>query len=518
MQAEPTAASRMPGAAAPAGWVELTPEVARHAGAAPSGRRLLVGLVAAAVLVVLAVVAVGVVVARQLAENEAVHDAARSAELLGDVIVEPALSDALLAGDPAAVAALDELVASRVIGDAVVRVKIWNADGTILYSDEPRLIGERFGLDGEELEVLEEGGVEAEVSDLGAPENRFERGQGALLEAYHGVTVPGGETLLFEAYFRYDQVSVRTGELWTAFSLLSAGSVLALLVLLLPLVRRLVRFVQDARRHREAALQQALDASSAERRRIAARLHDGAIQDLTASSLALAAGASAARRAGDTALAEEFTGAAGTLRASVSGLRSLLVDMYPPGLSAAGIRTALDDLATAVGGRGVPVMVVETPHRELGADEARLVFRVVRECLANVVRHAHATSATVTVRAGDDGAGAGGGGAGRGGGAGTGGGGGTGAGGRSVVVEISDDGRGFDPARLGRPEAGHVGVPLVVDAVATAGASLAVLTAPGSGTRWRLTLPVEAGVRTTPRRPAAPAPASASASTDGRMP
>ncbi|WP_440710752.1 sensor histidine kinase [Herbiconiux sp. YIM B11900] len=445
-------------------WIDLTAAQARRSARVepPSRRGLFTRLIAAAVLVVLVVVAVGVFVARQLADREAVHDAARSAELLGDVIVEPALSDALLDGDTAARALLDELVRTRVLGESVVRVKIWDAEGRILYSDEPRLIGETFGLDEEELRVLASNGVEAEVSDLGAPENRYETGQGELLEAYHAVTSPSGRAVLFEAYFRYDQVSVRTGELWGAFSLLAVGSVLALLVLLLPLGRRLVVYLRDVRAHREAVLQHALDASSDERRRIAGRLHDGAIQDLTAGALALHGGAARAQRSGDTALATELDEAARTLRANVGGLRSLLVDVYPPSLTAAGIRSALDDLADAVRGRGVGVRIVDDGIPELTPDEARLVFRVVRECLANTVRHAKAAEAVVTLGpVQPDG---------------------------SVPVGIADDGRGFEPEGIERPESGHLGIPLIVEAAAASGARLLVRSEPGRGTDWRLVL------------------------------
>lgn len=448
-------------------WLTLTEPAAggRPRGAAPTRRALVVRLVAAAALVVFVVVAVGVLVARRLAEDEAVNDAARSAELLADVVVEPALGAGLL-DEEAERRAFDELIRDRVIGDDVVRVKIWDADGTILYSDEPRLIGETFGLDDEELEVLTDGGVDSEVSDLSAPENRFERGRGTLLEAYHSVTAADGEKLLFEAYFPYDRVSARTSELWTAFSLLSAGSVIALIVLLAPVGRRLFVLVRRAQSEREAMLLHAVDASASERMRIAGRLHDGAIQDLTASILALRSAASSARATGDAALAGRLDDATATLRANLGGLRTLLVDLYPPSLTAAGIRPALDDLATAVRGRGVEVRVVEGQHRALDPDEARLVFRVVREVLANVVKHARATEATVELTSSRGHSRS-----------------------ESVVVEIRDDGRGFDPGLLHSPASGHVGIPLLVDAVQGAGAGLSIATAPGAGTSWRLELP-----------------------------
>ena len=443
-------------------WVTLTRPGEPRPDAAPSRRRLLFGLVAAAIVVVLVVVGVGVLVARQLAEREAAHDAARTAELLGDVLIEPALSDSLLDGDPAALAELDEVVRNRVLGGAVLRVKLWDASGTIVYSDEPRLIGERFGLDDEELEVLGNGGVEAEVSDVAAPENRYERGRGELLEAYHAVATSSGRTVLFEAYFRYDEVAARTGELWTASSLLSVGSVFALIVLLLPLGRRLFVHLRAAQRQRETLLHQALDASADERRRIAARLHDGTIQELTGSALLLSAAAAEARRSGASEAASALEDASRSVRGNVGALRTLLVDVYPPGLASAGLVSALDDLAAAVRTRGLRVDV--RADEPLGLDPAgeRLAFRVVRELLANAVRHAGAT--VISVRASADG--------------------------REAVLEVADDGSGFDAGLLARDRPGHFGTRLLIDAAEEAGAELAVATAPGSGTRWRLRIPL----------------------------
>ena len=65
-----------------------------------------------------------------------------------------------------------------------MRVKLWSRDGTILYSDEPALIGQRFELGEDERELFATGGAEAELSDLAEPENRYERQEGKLLEAH----------------------------------------------------------------------------------------------------------------------------------------------------------------------------------------------------------------------------------------------------------------------------------------------------------------------------------------------
>ena len=89
----------------------------------------------------------------------------------------------------------------------MLRIKIWAADGTILYSDQTELIGSRYPLDEDELDILEDGGTDAELSDLSGPENRFERELGVgLLEVYTRIYSPEGQPLLFEAYYSIDEV------------------------------------------------------------------------------------------------------------------------------------------------------------------------------------------------------------------------------------------------------------------------------------------------------------------------
>ena len=62
--------------------------------------------------------------------------------------------------------------------------------------------------------------------------------------------------------------------------------------------------------------------------------------------------------------------------------------------------------------------------------------------------------------------------------------------GQSTVLEITDDGTGFDPAPiLGDPADGHFGLRILTDVVADAGAGLLLATAPGAGCQWRLEVP-----------------------------
>src|SRR5919199_6750397 len=87
-----------------------------------------------AVVVLLGVV--GVELLRRTGTREAIRNAKETTRLAGRGIVQPAVTDALLRGDPRALARVDRVVRRDVLRDPSVRVKIWTGDGRIVYSDE----------------------------------------------------------------------------------------------------------------------------------------------------------------------------------------------------------------------------------------------------------------------------------------------------------------------------------------------------------------------------------------------
>ena len=134
----------------------------------------------AAIMAVALVGAVSAYLLNKAGEDEAIRDAKRVTELAGRGIVEPELSRALLAGDPAAVRRLDAIVGERILShDGVVRVKIWKRDGKIIYSDEPRLIGDTYTLGADDLASLSNGNTEAETTDLASPRTASSGGEGS---------------------------------------------------------------------------------------------------------------------------------------------------------------------------------------------------------------------------------------------------------------------------------------------------------------------------------------------------
>jgi two-component system NarL family sensor kinase len=430
-------------------------------------RRIVVQAVVATLVVFLVVAVAGTIAARRASERESVNDALQITGLLASVVVQPTLEDTLLSADPTIAAAarerLDAVIRTRVLGGAVVRVKLWTEDGRIVYSDEPRLVGETFPLGAEEQEAIRTPTTVAEVSDLGLPENRFEASQGKLLEVYRPVWTPGHTPLLFETYSRYDVVTTRSGQLWRGFAGITLSSLLLLLVALVPLMWALVTRVRRSQRQRDVLRDRAASASEQERRRIAATLHDGVVQELAGVSFVVAGAADRARLAGEEQVAEQLHDAATTVRGSIGGLRSLLVDIYPATLRDAGLSTALADLGGTLRSRGIAVHLDLPDDVDLPPETEALVFRVAREVLRNAARHSGATMVTVYLRQVEG----------------------------VLLLDISDDGVGFDAAAvLAEPPEGHLGIRLLADAAAEAGAQLSVAAEPGRGTRWRLEVPL----------------------------
>jgi signal transduction histidine kinase len=431
-----------------------------------SVRREVVRFALPGVIALVVVVAATLWLARSIATDEARRDAEAAALTIARTAISPNLADGLAEGDPDAVARLDEVVREQVLVDPVVTVRLWNREGVVVYSDKPDLIGDRYDLDEDDLAVLERGGTEAGISDLSKPENRYEQGFGELLEVYTQVRTPNGEPLLFELYQRQSSIDSDAGRIFRSLVPVLVGSLVVLMAVQLTLALRMARRLEQGQRDRERLLQQALDASEVERRRIAADLHDGVVQDLAGVGFTLAALADQAEADGpDDGRAGRLAASAGTVRRSVRALRSLLVEIYPPNLADAGLDRALNDLVSSTNGWS-EVSVTVDPDLALTADREVVVYRVAREALQNVRKHAAADRVRVTLA-------------------------GTGAG--AALLTVADDGRGFTPDRdpdgATRSPEGHVGLRLMGDVAREVGGGLAITSAPGEGTVVRFEVP-----------------------------
>ena len=391
----------------------------------------------------------------RISRSEAIRDAKQESRLAGEGIVMPAITDRVRTKDPANLAAIDAVVRGHVLSDSIVRVKIWDRTGTIVYSDEPRLIGSRYPLGADETHTLLRGGVTADISDLRRPENRFERDQKKLLEVYLPVKTPGGEPLLFEAYLRYTSISASARRIWLAFGPAILAALILLELVQVPLALRYSRRLREAQEERERLLQRALEASDMERRRIAHDLHDGAVQSLAGVSFSLAA---AAAQTDDPALADVLTEGAAATRQSVRELRTLLVDIYPPDLHRAGLAAALSDLLATLSARGIEASADVPAGLGLPPEVEELLFRVAQEALRNALDHSEARRVDLVVSDG-----------------------------RLATLTVTDDGKGFDPATTGERS---FGLRLIGDLVHDAGGTLTVVSSPGHGTTVSAEVPL----------------------------
>jgi two-component system, NarL family, sensor kinase len=382
--------------------------------------------------------------------REAERDTREQVIVEGRLVQAAGLGDGVLTGDARALARLDAVVRAQVLGGSIVRVKVWTRDGTILYSDEPRLIGSRFALGEEEAELFEAGGSDAELSDLGEPENRYERAEGKLLEAHTPIRTPNGTQVLFETYQRFSAVSASASRLLRTFAPPIIGGLLVLLAVQVPLAYAVARRQQRQHEERERLLGRAIEASENERRRIAADLHDGVVQDLAGVAFGLAPLAAKV----DDGDRQVLDASVQRLRQGVRDLRTLLVEIHPPRLETAGLHAALDDLLSPLRATGMDTVLEVEP----GGRHDPLVYRVAREALRNVVEHAQAGRVEVHVT--------------------------------PTRLRVRDDGRGFDAAERARRIAeGHVGLRLTEDLVREAGGRLEVSSAPGEGTTVTMELP-----------------------------
>jgi signal transduction histidine kinase len=201
----------------------------------------------------------------------------------------------------------------------------------------------------------------------------------------------------------------------------------------------------------EGSRARVIEAGRAERKRLERNLHDGTQQRLIVVSMELAA---LERRLDDPDARARVQRARGEVTASLGELREVASGLYPAVLSLHGLPAALTSLARRA---AVPVKVELRLDTRLPEAIEVVVYYVVSESLANIGKHAHATSATVAVAL-DAG---------------------------YVSMEINDDGVGGADLNRGS------GLRGLADRLDSVGGELRVDASPAGGTRVRAIMPAD---------------------------
>ena len=219
------------------------------------------------------------------------------------------------------------------------------------------------------------------------------------------------------------------------------------------------RMLSRLEQQRAASAGAVLEAQESERGRIARDLHDEVNQSLTGILLRLEATTAEA----PPALREELAATQALAAQAMQELLRLARELRPAALDDHGLdaalRTQVEGFAAHTGTD--VALTLDAPGSLLAEEHQLVVYRVVQESLSNVVQHANAGRVGVALSRDAEG---------------------------QVVVEISDDGRGFAPA-----QARGYGLTGMRERARLAGGRVDVRSRAGAGTTVALHLPVRSG-------------------------
>jgi signal transduction histidine kinase len=217
-------------------------------------------------------------------------------------------------------------------------------------------------------------------------------------------------------------------------------------------------------REREEAraqlLRKVISAQEDERKRIARELHDETSQGLAVLAMGIEA-AQDALRGGKTPRLDEVKAVA--VR-TLEDVHRLILDLRPSVLDDLGLLSAIRWYADRhLVTRGISVRYEFGELRRLAPEIETALFRMCQEAMTNVARHAQATAVLIQV----------------------------GVEGDEVVIDIEDDGKGFDPRaaaeREGRRPWGLMGIGERAEIL---GGTARIDSAPGQGTRVAVRIPL----------------------------
>src|SRR3954454_24920205 len=226
---------------------------------------------------------------------------------------------------------------------------------------------------------------------------------------------------------------------------------------------RMMRRLEAERRRAGSA---ALHAQEEERARVARDLHDEVNQSLTGLLLRL----EAAREGAPPELEGELAETKALANQAMTELLSLARQLRPTALDDLGLAAAIEGQVDRLGGEIATSLDVEGDFSDLGGDAQLVVYRVAQEALSNAARHSGAKRVEVRLRRtpiSESGS--------------------SSAEGGGVLLEVSDDGRGFafDESERG------LGIGGMRERALLIGTELTIESRPDHGTTVRLTVPGE---------------------------
>lgn len=200
-----------------------------------------------------------------------------------------------------------------------------------------------------------------------------------------------------------------------------------------------------------------------ERERIGMDLHDGVIQSIYSVGLHLE-DCSDRLPANAQDVKPNIEQAIDDLNKVIKDIRSYIFDLRPQLSSVDDLPQALSQLVEhfRVNTLTSTSLAIDSALQAPGGQaEAMALFHVAQEALNNVAKHAKASSVSISLRSGNG----------------------------AMILEVSDNGVGFDPVSSGDYAGAHHGMRNMRDRACSAGGVLEYESSPGNGTTVRLTVP-----------------------------
>jgi signal transduction histidine kinase len=418
-------------------------------------------------LLLVALVGVVAVVASRIAVEEAVHDATAGTRGLADALAAPLVDERVRAGDSVAIEKLGRVLENRMRTGSITHIVVYDEGGRVLWSEDEDLRSQTVELTSDVRALFGTRDVLVEDPDRSPWSQHAESEQ---IKVYAGALDADGAPFVLEAHHPSAPIDDDRAFILQSLVPIILGTLLLFLLGTLPLAIGLARRVDRAAASRSALLGQSLEALQADRHRLAQRLHDGVVQDLSAAGYTLAVLAEPGPGSDPLpqSVQETVRRLRDLMRDDIAQLRTLVTDLFPDELEDGNLIAAIKAVQSRSGERfGLDVRLEELAGLDdLDETTSALVFRVVREGLANVGRHAGAVTATVSVRRVGE------------------------SDGELVVVAVADDGAGLSDSALRSVRDGHVGLRLLARQVESRGGHLHLSDAEGGGAVLTATIPV----------------------------
>jgi len=224
--------------------------------------------------------------------------------------------------------------------------------------------------------------------------------------------------------------------------------------------QRRVQQLEKARAAQQAFSRKLIESQEAERKRIASELHDGLVQRLSIiRNLALL---HLDANGKDQTSTDQIGAISSEASQAIREVREISHNLRPYQLDLLGLTKAIQGVTQKVAATWPITLTSELDNIDgIFEKESEInVYRIIQECLSNILRHSQATEASVVVRRADGG----------------------------ILISIKDNGQGFPQGSASPPNSRGLGLSNISERAQLLGGRAHIFSEPGKGTEVRIVL------------------------------